>query len=117
MTEKALRMPCVIADDLLDEISTEDLLREVMTRDKKAKEVRIFFSKSNQLAYGLRMGHKVKAMRERLVDIAADRKFHLDERSEEEQVRYKAREQTHSVVRAEDVIGRRMIRKPFLNLC
>ena len=95
------------ADDLLDEISTEALRREVMTRDKKAKEVRIFFSKSNQLAYGLRMGHKVKEMRERFDAIAAERiKFHLEERCEERQVRYKARQQTHSVVRAEDVIGR-----------
>ena len=41
------------ADDLLDEISTEALRREVMARDKK--------------------------MRERLVAIAADRQFHLDE--------------------------------------
>uniref|UniRef100_A0A7N2LAG6 Disease resistance N-terminal domain-containing protein n=2 Tax=Quercus lobata TaxID=97700 RepID=A0A7N2LAG6_QUELO len=67
------------ADDLLDEISTEALRREVMARDKKAKEVRIFFSKSNQLVYGVRMGHKVKEMREWLVAIAADRQFHLDE--------------------------------------
>nr|XP_023876130.1 putative disease resistance protein RGA3 [Quercus suber] len=102
------------ADDLLDEISTEALRREAMTRDKKAKEVRIFFSKSNQLAYGLRMGHKVKAMRERFDAIAADRKFHLDERSDEEQVRCKAREQTHSVVRAEDVIGREDDKKAII---
>uniref|UniRef100_A0A2N9I795 NB-ARC domain-containing protein n=1 Tax=Fagus sylvatica TaxID=28930 RepID=A0A2N9I795_FAGSY len=95
------------ADDLLDDISTEALRREVMTRNnKKAKEVRIFFSTSNQLAYGLQMGHKVKAMRERLVAIKADREFHLEERYEDRQVRYKAREQTHSVVRADDVIGR-----------
>jgi hypothetical protein len=95
------------ADDLLDDISTEALRREVMTRNNnKAKEVRIFFSTSNQLAYGLQMGHKVKAMRERLVAIAADRQFHLEERSEERQVRFKAREQTHSVVCADDVIGR-----------
>ncbi|KAK4591723.1 hypothetical protein RGQ29_016240 [Quercus rubra] len=102
------------ADDLLDEISTEALRREVMTRDKKAKEVRIFFSKSNQLAYGLRMGHKVKNMRERFDAIAADRKFHLDERSEVEQGRHKAREQTHSVVRAEDVIGREDDKKAII---
>nr|XP_023876147.1 putative disease resistance protein RGA3 [Quercus suber] len=92
------------ADDLLDEISTEALRREVMTRDKNAKEVRIFFSKSNQLAYGLRMGHKVKAMRERFDAIAADKKFHLDERSDEEQVSNKAREQTHSLVRADPIV-------------
>jgi hypothetical protein len=96
------------ADDLLDDISTEALRREVMTRNnKKAKEVRIFFSTSNQLSYGLKMGHKIKAMRERLDEIAVDKnKFHLEERSEERQVRFKAREQTHSDVRADDVIGR-----------
>nr|XP_023927594.1 putative disease resistance protein RGA3 [Quercus suber] len=102
------------ADDLLDEISTEALRREVMTGDKKAKEVRIFFSKSNQLAYGLRMGHKVKAMRERLVAVAADRQFHLDERCEEIQVRNEARRQTHSLVSAEDVIGREEDKKAII---
>ena len=54
------------ADDLLDDFSTEALRWEVMTRNKKAKEVRIFLSKSNQLAFGLKMGHKVKGIRERL---------------------------------------------------
>ncbi|GLT54740.1 hypothetical protein SLA2020_279150 [Shorea laevis] len=34
------------ADDLLDDYSTELLRRQVMTQDKKAKQVRIFFSKS-----------------------------------------------------------------------
>uniref|UniRef100_A0A7N2LA91 CC-NBS-LRR protein n=2 Tax=Quercus lobata TaxID=97700 RepID=A0A7N2LA91_QUELO len=109
-----LKDPMFDADDLLDEISAEALRREVMTRDKKAKEVRIFFSKSNQLAYGLRMGHKVKAMRERFDALAADRKFHLDERSEEEQGRHKAREQTDSLVRAEDVIGREDDKKAII---
>ncbi|XP_065628124.1 putative disease resistance protein RGA3 [Quercus suber] len=103
------------ADDLLDEMSTEALRREVTTRDKKAKEVRIFFSKSNQLAYGLMMGHKVKAMRERFDAIAADRvKFHLDERSEERQVRHKTREQTYSHVHAEAVIGREDDKKAII---
>ncbi|KAL4601284.1 hypothetical protein ACB092_11G260800 [Castanea dentata] len=111
---KRLKDAMCDADDLLDEISTEALRREVMTRDKKAKEVRIFFSKSNQLAYGVRMGHKVKEMRERLVGIAADRQFPLEERCEERQVRYKARRQTHSVVRAEDVIGREDDKKAII---
>nr|XP_023924486.1 putative disease resistance protein RGA3 [Quercus suber] len=102
------------ADDLLDEISTEALRREVMTRDKKAKEVRIFFSKSNQIAYGVRMGHKVKEMRERLVAIDADRHFRLDERCEEIQVRNEARRQTHSLVSAEDVIGREKDKKAII---
>ncbi|XP_050281908.1 disease resistance protein RGA2-like [Quercus robur] len=111
---KRLKDAMCDADDLLDEISTEGLQREVMTRDKKAKEVRIFFSKSNQLAYGVRMGHKVKEMRERLVAIAADRQFHLDERREEIQVRNESRRQTHSLASAEDVIGREEDKKAII---
>ncbi|KAF3945659.1 hypothetical protein CMV_027986 [Castanea mollissima] len=111
---KRLKDAMCDADDLLDEISTEALGREVMTRDKKAKEVRIFFSKSNQLAYGVRMGRKVKEMRERLVGIAADRQFPLEERCEERQVRYKARQQTHSLASAEDVIGREEDKKAII---
>nr|XP_023924489.1 putative disease resistance protein RGA1 [Quercus suber] len=112
---KSLKDAMCDADDLLDEISTEALRREVMTRDKKAKEVRIFFSKSNQLAYDLRMGHKVKAMKERFDEIAAARnKFGLEERSEESRVRYKAREQTHSLLPGEDVIGREDDKKAII---
>ncbi|KAL4601267.1 hypothetical protein ACB092_11G259400 [Castanea dentata] len=112
---KRLKDAMCDADDLLDEISTEALRREVMTRDKKAKEVRIFFSKSNQLAYGLRMGHKVKAMRESFEAIAADRnKFGLEECSRERQVRYKTREQTYSHVHAEAVIGREDDKKAII---
>uniref|UniRef100_A0A7N2R2D8 Uncharacterized protein n=1 Tax=Quercus lobata TaxID=97700 RepID=A0A7N2R2D8_QUELO len=101
------------ADDLLDDFSTEVLRREVMTRNKKAKEVRIFFSKSNQLAYGLKMGHKIKAIRERLDAIAADRKFHLEERPRETQVTNPIRE-TDYFVRAETVIGREFDKKVIL---
>ncbi|KAL0006882.1 hypothetical protein SO802_008384 [Lithocarpus litseifolius] len=102
------------ADDLLDDFSTEVLRQEVMTRNKKAKEVRIFFSKSNQLAYGLKMGHKIKAIRERLEAIAADRKFHLEERPRETQVSNRVRE-THHFVRAEDVIGREVDKKVIID--
>ena len=103
---KRLKDAIYDADNLLDDISTEAQRREVMTQNKKAKEVRIFFSKSNQLAYGLKMGHKVKAMRERLDAIKNDRGFHLDERLVETQVgNYRVRE-THSSVRTEEVIGR-----------
>ncbi|KAK4591976.1 hypothetical protein RGQ29_016446 [Quercus rubra] len=94
------------ADDLLDVISTEALRREVMTRNKKAKEVHIFFSKSNQLVYGLKMGHKVKAVRERLDAIKNDKGFHLDERPIETQVGNHGVRETHSFVRSEEVIGR-----------
>ena len=51
------------------------------------------------------MGHKIKAIRERLDTIAVDSKFHLEERPRETQVSNRVRE-THHFVRAEDVIGR-----------
>nr|XP_023897638.1 putative disease resistance protein RGA3 [Quercus suber] len=60
------------------------------------------------------MGHKVKEMRERLVAIAADRQFHLDERCEEIQVRHKARRETHSLSHAEAVIGREDDKKAII---
>ncbi|GLT54166.1 hypothetical protein SLA2020_273880 [Shorea laevis] len=95
------------ADDLLDDFSTEALRREVMTRDKMAKEVRIFFSKSNQLLYAHKMGHKIKVIRERLDTInAAAKDFNLKVHRNETQVRNKKRDNTHSFVRVEKVIGR-----------
>ncbi|GLT62916.1 hypothetical protein SLA2020_355180 [Shorea laevis] len=95
------------ADDLLDAVSTEALRREVMTRDKKAKQVRIFFSKSNQLAFRLKMAHKIKAIRERLDAINADRQgFLLEVRHVEETRVGGKRDNTHSIVCAEAVIGR-----------
>ncbi|KAJ7949198.1 Disease resistance protein [Quillaja saponaria] len=95
------------ADDLLDDFSTEALRREVMTRNKKAKKVSIFLSKSNPVAYGLKMGHKIKKIRKELDAIAEDRmKFHFTERTNEKQVQNRERQHTYSFVREEEVIGR-----------
>ncbi|KAK4591996.1 hypothetical protein RGQ29_016463 [Quercus rubra] len=66
------------ADDLLDDFSTEVLRQEVMTRNKKAKKVRIFFSKSNQLAYGLKMAHKIKEIRGDVIGREGDKKVIID---------------------------------------
>ena len=105
------------ADDLLDDISTEASRLDVMTRNKKAKEVRIFFSKSNQLAYGLKMGCKVKAMRERLDDIARDMQlFHFEERLVETQVKIRAREQTLYFECAKNIVGRQKEEEDILHL-
>nr|XP_023904254.1 putative disease resistance protein RGA3 [Quercus suber] len=101
------------ADDLLDGFSTDVLRQEVMIQNKMTKEVRIFFSKSNQLAYGFTTGHKIKAIRERLDAIAADRRFHLEERPRETQVN-RVRE-THYFVRVEDVIGRENDKKVIMD--
>ncbi|XP_022154711.1 LOW QUALITY PROTEIN: disease resistance protein RGA2-like [Momordica charantia] len=69
-------------DDLIDEFEYEALRRQVMTRNRtKTKQVRIFFSKSNQIAFSHKMVGKIKEIRERLKVINDDRtQFHLSER-------------------------------------
>ncbi|KAG7950875.1 hypothetical protein I3843_13G138200 [Carya illinoinensis] len=102
------------ADDLLDGFSTEHLLREMMTRHKMAKKVRIFFSKSNQLVYDFKMGREIKAIRQKLDAISNDRtKFHFNERPVEIGVR--VRNDTHSFVLKEEVIGREDAKKEIIN--
>ncbi|XP_065870287.1 putative disease resistance protein RGA3 [Euphorbia lathyris] len=103
------------ADDLLDGFSTEALRQQVMGGSKTAKKVRLFFSSSNQFAFGLKMGHKVKALRERLDDIAAERKFHLEERSVERGFVARGRDQTHSSAPAV-VIGRQDEKEAIVKL-
>ncbi|KAG6632394.1 disease resistance protein RGA2-like [Carya illinoinensis] len=102
------------AEDLLDGFSTDSLLREMMTQDKMAKKVRIFFSKSNQPVYNLKMHHKIKAIRQKLDAIANDRKFHLEERPVEIGVRARKRDDTHSYVPAAKVTGREDDKKEII---
>ncbi|KAG6677802.1 hypothetical protein I3842_14G045200 [Carya illinoinensis] len=91
------------ADDLLDGFSTDYLLREM----KMAKKVRIFFSKSNQTVYNLKMGHKIKAIRQKLDAIVGDlMKFHFVRRPMEIGVRARKRDDTHSYVLAAKVTDR-----------
>ncbi|XP_065870294.1 putative disease resistance protein RGA3 [Euphorbia lathyris] len=103
------------ADDLLDEFSTEALRHQVMGDSKTAKKVLLFFSSSNKFAFGLKMGHKVKALRERLDEIAADRKFHLEERSVERVFVANGRDQTHSSAPAV-VVGRQDEKESIIKL-
>ncbi|KAF3956779.1 hypothetical protein CMV_018131 [Castanea mollissima] len=94
------------ADDVLDDFSTEALQRKMMTGNKMTKEVRIFFSSSNQLAFSHNMGHRIKATRERLDVIANDMaKFSFIKGSTEPQVKNRDRE-TYSFVLQDEVVGR-----------
>jgi hypothetical protein len=63
-------------------------------------QVHIFFSKSNQLVYGLKMGHRIKAVRARLDEIADDKiKFGFTERLiVTHEFEHRKREDTHSFV-------------------
>ncbi|KAM7460276.1 hypothetical protein LguiA_026359 [Lonicera macranthoides] len=94
-------------DDLLDDFMTEDLRRKVVIKGSKRKAVKNFFSSSNSLALRITMSRKLKNIRSKLEDIDADRKqFALVERALYSPVAYPLREQTHSFIRASDVIGR-----------
>ncbi|RDX97445.1 putative disease resistance protein RGA1, partial [Mucuna pruriens] len=93
------------ADNLLDDFSTEDKKRQVMTKDKKAKKVRIFFSSSNPLLFTFKMTKRVKDIGKRLEVLNVDRRrFSLTNCNLEQRV-VKQRE-THSFIREEYVIGR-----------
>ncbi|KAM3741973.1 hypothetical protein ACB098_07G037200 [Castanea mollissima] len=107
------------ADDLLSEFSTHVFRRKVMGGDKKAKKVRIFFSRSNQLVFSFKMACKIKATREKLNNIATDWKnFHLElvERPLKTQDVTRDRDQTHSYIGEEEVIGREKDRKAIVDL-
>ena len=107
------------ADDLLSEFSTHVLRQNVMGGDKMAKKVRIFFSSSNQLVFSLNMACKIKAMRERLNDISNDRhqfQLKLVGCPLETRVVTRGRDQTHSFVPDEDVIGREKDKQAIIDL-
>ncbi|XP_050284568.1 putative disease resistance protein RGA4 [Quercus robur] len=94
------------ADDVLDDFSTEALQHKMMAGNKMTKEVRIFFSSSNQLAFSLKMGHRIKATRKRLDVITNEMmKFSFIKGSIEPQVKNRDRE-TYSFVPKDEVIGR-----------
>ncbi|CAK7354174.1 unnamed protein product [Dovyalis caffra] len=84
----------------------EGTRKQLVCGNKVSREVRVFFSKSNQFVYGLGMGHKVKALRERLADIDADSKqFNFEVRDEEKASLNTVREQTTSS-EPEVIVGR-----------
>ncbi|KAM4102703.1 hypothetical protein ACJW30_06G021700 [Castanea mollissima] len=95
------------AQDVLDEFECEELRSQVVEiQGSIAMKVRHFLSCSNPLLFRINMGHKIKEIRTRLDDIAADKaKFHLSELAENMHV-VREREMTHSFVHPLEVIGR-----------
>ncbi|KAJ6925009.1 hypothetical protein NC652_018079 [Populus alba x Populus x berolinensis] len=111
-----LREAVYDAEDLLDDFSTQVLRKQLMSGKRVSREVRLFLSRSNQFVYGLRMGHRVKALRERLDDIETDSKtFNFDVRGEERAALTTVREQTTSfepeIIVGRDVSGSLDVRK------
>lgn len=92
--------------DLLDDVATEDLRRKVTSGNKMSKEVRVFFSKSNQLAHRLKVANKIQELRKKLDQIKNDKDFHLERHQSEAIVAMVRRRTTHSFACEEEIIGR-----------
>ncbi|KAB2608267.1 disease resistance protein RGA1 [Pyrus ussuriensis x Pyrus communis] len=63
------------AEDLLDEFECEALRRQVVRVSGTTRKVCRFFSRSNPVAFRLRVGHEIKDIRERLHQLKDDKKF------------------------------------------
>ncbi|KAK4263347.1 hypothetical protein QN277_028770 [Acacia crassicarpa] len=103
------------ADDLLDVYLADELAREVMTKDKMGKEVRIFFSKSNRIVCAHKIGRQIRAIRKKLDGIYDTRNlFMLHESSSSTSNESHEWRLTHSFVREEDFVGRDEERKRLI---
>ncbi|CAJ2655704.1 disease resistance protein RGA2-like [Trifolium pratense] len=103
------------AEDLLDDFNTEEIRRQVMTSDKKAKKFRIFFSSSNQLFYSFKMAGKIKELGKKIKDLdVGKRTFNFTNRTPEPRVL--KRRETLPFVGEEQVIGRKEEEKELLEL-
>ncbi|XP_054815991.1 putative disease resistance protein RGA4 [Prosopis cineraria] len=103
------------ADDLFDDLSAEALRIEIMTQRRKAKEVRVFFSKSNRVAYYLKMSHAFKGIMKRLDHLAKVKNdFKFNDSAPDVPVLYRERE-TYSFVPEHEVIGREEERNCIIN--
>ncbi|XP_056161603.1 putative disease resistance protein RGA4 [Syzygium oleosum] len=91
------------AHDVLEEFNIEAMRRELRGHSKMMKEVRTFFSSSNQLGFKMKMSCKLRAVRERIDAIKADKGFHFDEYPKGEP---RKREETHSFIREGEIRGR-----------
>ncbi|CAO2819533.1 unnamed protein product [Amaranthus hypochondriacus] len=95
------------ADDLFDEVATIASRKHFSHGNKFSKEVCTFFSRSNQIACAIDISKKIKAIRKNLDDIVKDStEFGFVIRPREEVKARKGRDQTHSYVDADEIIGR-----------
>ncbi|XP_030463967.2 putative disease resistance protein RGA3 [Syzygium oleosum] len=99
--------------DLLDDVATEDLRWKVTSGNKMLKAVRIFFSKSNQLAHHLKVANKIQELRKKLVRLKNDREFNLERHLSEATLSI-VRRTTHSFAREEEIIGREEDKKKII---
>ena len=108
------------AEDLVAEFESQVLRRLVEKKHVKiGTKVCRFFSCSNPLVLRLSFGHKIKEIRERLDDVAADRaKFQLTEKLGRSDCMMHGirRQMTHSFVHAPEVVGRERGEEKLVNI-
>ena len=102
------------AEELLGELECEDIRKKMVKQyGSTRRKVSYFFSRSNPLVVCCSLGHKIKEIRNKLGEIAAEKKeFGLEERHERNQII----RVTHSYVRASDVIGREDDKENIIHL-
>ncbi|KAE8664191.1 hypothetical protein F3Y22_tig00112852pilonHSYRG00078 [Hibiscus syriacus] len=96
-------------EDLLDDVRTEALRKNLMSGNKFTKEVRVCFSRSNPFTYGLKMGRKIKAIKARFTSIQSQANMlNLVQRDHPVETSFmdKRRQQSHSFVSKGEIIGR-----------
>ena len=102
------------AENVLDEFQYRILQKEVMKRHgSTSKKVSRLFSSSNPLVVRFEMAHKIKNIRKRVDEIAAEKdKFNLAQGLEDRKLNMQEmRDMTHSFVDPRNVIGRDDARK------
>ncbi|TXG57354.1 hypothetical protein EZV62_018667 [Acer yangbiense] len=112
-----LKDVCYDAEDVLDAFEIETLQRQAMVnRGSITQKVWNYLSWPNSVAFRFTIGHKIKEIRERLDEIAADKaKFHLTDRVDNRNA-HREREMTHSFVFDSEVIGRDKEKEEIIEL-
>ncbi|KAL5565318.1 hypothetical protein UlMin_028482 [Ulmus minor] len=103
------------ADNVVDEFRYGLLRRSLVFGNKRAKKVRIFFSRLNQVFFRAKMAHGIKKIRETLDEIQANKRFHLEKRLEDKRSFMRPAE-SHSFMGKDEVIGRNDDKKAIIDL-
>ncbi|KAL8139391.1 hypothetical protein V2J09_005412 [Rumex salicifolius] len=108
------------ADDLFDEVATDDMLGKLTNRGSKhMKKVRDFFSSSNPIVSNNSIAERVKDIRKRFLEISEDmRAFQFEKRSDESPIGGMRQGQDPGLlfIDSEKVIGRDKDKKAILEM-
>ncbi|CAO2815484.1 unnamed protein product [Amaranthus hypochondriacus] len=117
-----LREALYRADDLFDEIATLAHRKKLISGNKVSRELRVFFSCSNQLHSAYNWSEELERIREMLDDIVKDHRFECVQRHPVAlepwrmmKMRHNPRE-THSYCEESDIIGREDDKKKVIDM-